>query len=669
MTFIYSASNPYPQILNLQGTGLNDGDVYFGVAGQDPVTNPITVYWDAGGTIPAAQPIPTSGGYLYRSGTPANVYINNQPYSIKVLDKNGAQVYYQDEVLDPVFQFITELSGPTGSELVGWKEDAASAENQTVAQWSHYQPDMNVFSFLTDAEIASVKAYTFSTDVAAKVQAALDEAFAAKRNLYAPAGGYYVPGGLTLPGESSKRAWSFRFYGDGPGELFAVVQNPNGSTIFKNDTNAPTLQYVQDVPNTGNGFSEIDNLVFFGNSTTPVVKLGALYSQSEFHHNGIYQAGNGDGLEVAQSNTSAIHHNYVINKDWNTGSLGSSRVGTGIYVHQPLSTGLTDVHSNTCRGFKDGLIFGDGSGNVLYSLRVSHNECSLTYNGITLTTSVSVAWVNNNYLEGIDGGVGILNEGRYNSIVSNLIFFGCSTAIKDTGALSIGTNIIGNLVAAGSRANTVLIDVASDAAYGGPVKIVRGNTLTFSGSGGSIAGVVGIQISGNTPRIYFDGNAFDPRGQWTGGAGTTAINDLSTASLAGVAQHGLTGFGIVKNGNQEFPKMSQGALGLGVPENALGDSAFSAGVLTTGLGSYFVLTLTAAQNITSIATVGGKTNQGDIIIIRATNANPTFKQGNNIKLSGSADFTPGANGAMIGFISAGTFGGIPIIYELFRTSY
>lgn len=122
MTFIYSASNPYPQILNLQGTGLNDGDVYFGVAGQDPVDNPITVYWDADGLIPAAQPVPTSGGYLYRSGTPANVYINNQPYSIKVLDKNGAQIYYQSNVLDPVFEFISALAAPAGADFIGFSQ-------------------------------------------------------------------------------------------------------------------------------------------------------------------------------------------------------------------------------------------------------------------------------------------------------------------------------------------------------------------------------------------------------------------------------------------------------------------------------------------------------------------------------------------------------------------
>lgn len=122
MTFIYSMSNPFPQIFSLQGTGLNDGDIYIGVAGQDPQTFPQTVYWDADATIPAAQPLETSGGYIVREATPATVYIENT-YSIRVLDRNGAVVYYQSEVLDPTFALVNDLfsqfAAPTGAGLIG----------------------------------------------------------------------------------------------------------------------------------------------------------------------------------------------------------------------------------------------------------------------------------------------------------------------------------------------------------------------------------------------------------------------------------------------------------------------------------------------------------------------------------------------------------------------
>lgn len=134
MTF-YSVSNPFMQVLNLQGTGLNDGDVYFGVAGQDPITNPKTVYWDLAGTDVAPQPIPTTGGYLYRDGTPANVYINDT-YSIKVLDKNGGLVYYEANVFDPVFEII----GPNGAEHVGFTQEGANAVPETAADKLWEQP-------------------------------------------------------------------------------------------------------------------------------------------------------------------------------------------------------------------------------------------------------------------------------------------------------------------------------------------------------------------------------------------------------------------------------------------------------------------------------------------------------------------------------------------------
>lgn len=97
MTFLSAMINPFPLILNLSGTGLNDGDVYIGVAGQDPILFPVTVYWDAAATIPASQPLSTTGGYVYRNGTPTNVYVPSY-YSVKVLDKNGAEVYYEATV-------------------------------------------------------------------------------------------------------------------------------------------------------------------------------------------------------------------------------------------------------------------------------------------------------------------------------------------------------------------------------------------------------------------------------------------------------------------------------------------------------------------------------------------------------------------------------------------
>lgn len=87
------ATSPFPIYLDVDGSALENGYLYFGVAGQNPETNPITVYWDSTFETPAAQPIRTSGGYAVRNGTPAMVYFSATDYSITVRDKNRRLVY------------------------------------------------------------------------------------------------------------------------------------------------------------------------------------------------------------------------------------------------------------------------------------------------------------------------------------------------------------------------------------------------------------------------------------------------------------------------------------------------------------------------------------------------------------------------------------------------
>lgn len=90
----FQATPPFPVFFDTNGDPLESGNVYFGIAGLDPSdpASRITVYWDSGLTIPAQQPVRTSGGYLWYNGSPRNVYIPTN-YSILVQDKNGGFVY------------------------------------------------------------------------------------------------------------------------------------------------------------------------------------------------------------------------------------------------------------------------------------------------------------------------------------------------------------------------------------------------------------------------------------------------------------------------------------------------------------------------------------------------------------------------------------------------
>jgi hypothetical protein len=87
-----SVEPPYPAFAGTDGQPLEDGFINVGVVNLNPITNPIAAFFDAALTIPAAQPIRTSGGYPVYQGTPARFYVGSD-YSIQVKDKNGSVVY------------------------------------------------------------------------------------------------------------------------------------------------------------------------------------------------------------------------------------------------------------------------------------------------------------------------------------------------------------------------------------------------------------------------------------------------------------------------------------------------------------------------------------------------------------------------------------------------
>jgi hypothetical protein len=84
---------PYPVFYDRDGQPLDNGNIYIGVANLDPVTNPLPVYYDEALTIAASQPLVTSGGYVYRNGTPAQLYVDAADFSITVNDSKDLFVY------------------------------------------------------------------------------------------------------------------------------------------------------------------------------------------------------------------------------------------------------------------------------------------------------------------------------------------------------------------------------------------------------------------------------------------------------------------------------------------------------------------------------------------------------------------------------------------------
>jgi hypothetical protein len=90
--------NGYKIFTDVDGDPLENGYIYIGVAGLNPISNPLQAYWDAALTVPASN-IRTKGGYPDNNGTPGKLYVENN-YSILVRDKHEATVYTNLNAVD-----------------------------------------------------------------------------------------------------------------------------------------------------------------------------------------------------------------------------------------------------------------------------------------------------------------------------------------------------------------------------------------------------------------------------------------------------------------------------------------------------------------------------------------------------------------------------------------
>jgi hypothetical protein len=141
-----SVQVPYPVFYNRDGQPLDNGNVYIGVANLDPVTNPLQVYYDEALTLTASQPLITSNGYVYRNGTPAQLYVDATNFSILVNDSKNLLVYNFPDgtgiganasgiALTPsgyttatnIQQGFNDLGASTGSSKVGFLQSGTGA--------------------------------------------------------------------------------------------------------------------------------------------------------------------------------------------------------------------------------------------------------------------------------------------------------------------------------------------------------------------------------------------------------------------------------------------------------------------------------------------------------------------------------------------------------------
>lgn len=182
-----SIQPPYPLITDIDGQPLEDGYIWIGTANLPPIGNPVSVYWDAALTQPAALPVRTRGGYPVNNGTPARLYVGSD-YSIQVQNKNGSVIYSAPVATERYSGVVVEISSTdvsflqAGTGAVTRTAQAKMRETVSVLDFSGIDP-------------------TGVSDSTAGIQAAVTFARAQggeSRKLYWPRGTYRITNTITL---------------------------------------------------------------------------------------------------------------------------------------------------------------------------------------------------------------------------------------------------------------------------------------------------------------------------------------------------------------------------------------------------------------------------------------------------------------------------------------
>ena len=231
---------PYPVFYDRDGQPLDNGNIYVGTAYLDPVTNPIQVYYDEALTLPAVQPLKTNNGYIYRNGTPTQLYVNAVNFSITVKDSKNLLVYnfpdgtgiLQADASAITFTgfkgqvgHVSDLAGNDGSDWIGFEANGVNAVARSA------QDKMRDFVSVKDFGAVGDGVTDDATAITNAAIAALEDG----KSLFFPTGQYYV-GSIIQIDNSSYPQWSTLSW---VGEEFVT-----GSGLFQNNVSGVTAGSV-----------------------------------------------------------------------------------------------------------------------------------------------------------------------------------------------------------------------------------------------------------------------------------------------------------------------------------------------------------------------------------------------------------------------------------------
>jgi hypothetical protein len=308
-----SIQPPFPIITDIDGQPLEDGYIWIGTAGLNPIGNPISVYWDAALSVPAALPVRTRGGYPMRSGTPARLYVDSD-YSLLVQNKNGSTVYSALTATERLSGVVVEVDATDVSFL-----QAGTGAVTRTAQ-AKMRDVVSVLDFGADP--------TGISDSRAAFQSAVTAVIAAGRGtVYVPDGTYLINGttssdsilnGVLIPWDNNYDLRPYlRIVGDGG---VTINAGSNNMAVFRVST---TFVEISGICIDGNGKTNVTGIGVWPENTGNVT-LAAPVSQSYF---------------VSHSVTAKNCH---IGMDFQPGVTDTSNRQSGCFYHA-----VYNYHGNT----------------------------------------------------------------------------------------------------------------------------------------------------------------------------------------------------------------------------------------------------------------------------------------------------------------------------------
>lgn len=270
---------PLQMFYSTSGLPLTDGYIYIGTASQNPQTNPIAVYWDAAGTIPAAQPIRTSGGYPVRNGSPATVFVLATDFSLIVRDKTSSLVF--SRLSGNAFSAEWAIYNPAGTGAVPTTVQAKLRESVSVMDFG---------------------ATGTGSDDTAAFNAALTAA--AGKALYVPAATsfYGITGELVIPDGTT-------IYGDGYGSLLTQSANAINILVPGNNVTIKDLNLQGNGVNSGGAISFTKNNGVYALSKRNTKILNCFISNFEYN-----------GVQINNCTNVEISGNYIWNNKYSNGT-------------------------------------------------------------------------------------------------------------------------------------------------------------------------------------------------------------------------------------------------------------------------------------------------------------------------------------------------------------